>query len=172
MKNKSTLVLIKLIFTFCIYLFSSDQIVAQDADILELNSISNIQAKSSIAKKNNRIDFYNLIHNLHPTIYIDNNTIKKIYGNNPIKKITIENSQSYSILNSKNNNYKSVELITLKLESISDLNNPIDLSNISEFENLKYVYVKCYFKHTADDIKKFIKTNSNVRVFHIYAKPS
>ena len=178
MKNKSTSVFITFILALSISLFTSNQAIAQVNDIFELNSASKIQAKSTIAKSinaestNDRIEFYNLIHNLHPTIYIVNNTIKKVYGKNQIKKITIEDSNSYNILNSKNNKYKSVELITLKLNSINDLNNQLDLTTISELESLKYVYIKCYFKHTPDDIKNFIKTNSNVRVFHIYANPS
>ena len=174
MKNKSTAVFITFILALSISLLTSNQVIAQDNDIFELSSMSKIQVKSTNATKstNDRIEFYNLIHNLHPTIYIVNNSIKKVYGKSHIKKITIENSNSYSILNSNNSKYKSVELITLGLASRNDLNNKLDLTTIPELESLKYVYIKCYFKHTPDDIKNFIKTNSNVRVFHIYANPS
>ncbi|MEP5341111.1 MAG: hypothetical protein ABJL44_10085 [Algibacter sp.] len=163
MNIKSILTFRTLISACFILLFSIVQVNAQEKGIYEIEND---------AATNERSHFYDLAFKLHPTIYLKNNTVKKIYGEGDMKKITLEDSKSFDILNNQDTRYKDVEIITMKSISETDLNNHLDLSNTSVFGNLKYIYIRSNFTLTPEDIISFIKVNPNVRIFYKSANQS
>ena len=58
------------------------------------------------------------------------------------------------------------------LNNSNDVNDSIDLSGSMELKKLKYVFIKCNFKCSEDQIKKFVKTNSGTRIFYSSQDPS
>lgn len=172
MKNKSTLTLYTFLFACCISLVFTNKALAQENGIYELSN--NNFSKSAIKSKtdNERGAFNKLAYNLHPTIYVKNGIEKKTYGKDLPVKLTLEDAKSISILNSGKSKYNQVQLITIKLSNSGDLNTILDLSNISGFSKLKYIYIKCHFKCTANQIKSFVKASPQTRIFYTSETPS
>ncbi|WP_341215130.1 hypothetical protein [uncultured Wocania sp.] len=173
MKNKSALTFYTFLFVCFASLMYTGQVLGQENDIFELTNddeLSKVKVKKY--KEDNRGKFYNLAQKLHTTSYISNNTINKVYGEGEIKKITFEDSKSFSLLNNKI--YNAVELITVTLNNLSDLNNTLDLTTNKNLSSLKYVFVKCNFKCKKQQIKKFVKakSNSKIRIFYKTESPS
>ncbi len=167
MKNKSPLTFCTFLVACCLTLFTISNISAQENGIYELND-NNVVSRAKVKKHkdNNRSKFYNLAQKLHTTAYIKNNTVNKVYGEGEIKKITFSDSKSFNLLNKKN--YSSLELITIKINKVNDLNNILDLTTNEKLNKLKYVFIKCDFKCTKKQIKTFIKVkkDSKIRIFY------
>jgi len=172
MKNKSSLTFCKFLLVCFISIVCIEKVSAQENGIYELTN-NNILSKTKIKMSNDRDEFYTLTQKLHTTAYISNNTVKNVNavnGDSEIKKITFADSKSFSLLNK--NNYKNTELIIITLNNVSELNNTLDLTTNENLGKLKYVFIKCYFKCSANQIKAFINTDSNIRVFYINETPS
>lgn len=168
MKNKSSFALCCLLLAL---LISVGKINAQENNIFEIND-SNSLSKSTNKKDNDRDEFYKLAFNMHTTAYLKDNTIKTIYGDGAIKKVTIQDLNSFNILTSNTSKFKDVVLINIFIKSLNELNNHKDISNLTELQKLKYVFIRCSFECNKEDIQNFIKTNPNVRVFYNADKPS
>lgn len=173
MKNKSALTIYTLLFVCFVYLISIEKVSAQEHGIFELTSdavFSKVITKEN--KKKNRDHFYNLAQKLHATAYISNNAVNNIYGKNEIKRLTFSDTKSFGLLNKKN--FNEIELITVTLKKVSDLNSVLDLANNKKLSKLKYIFVKCNFKCTKQQIKNFVKINLNskIRIFYKTEIPS
>lgn len=168
MKNKSALTFYTFLIVCFISILSIGKVSAQENGIYELNNKT--FSKSKVSSSNDRVEFYNLSQNLHSTAYINNNAVSKIYGEGKIQRITLGDSKSFSLLNKAD--YDNVELITITLNSVNDLNNTLDLTSNKNLGKLKYIFIKCYFKCTASQIEKFIISNSNLRIFYKTETPS
>lgn len=173
MKNNSTLKFCTGLFLVFIFLFSIEGLTAQEKGIYEISSNTlTTKTASNKSSSNDRQNFYNLAFNLKTTVYLENNLEKNLYGKGAISKITMSDTNSFEFLKNNENKYKSAELISIKVSSIDELNNPIDLTMLTEMTNLKYVYIKCSFKCQKHDIENFVKVNPSVRVFYNAEKPS
>lgn len=176
MKNKLTLSFSTFTMICCFFLLVVNTSYAQEHGIYEItdNSTEKSLAKNVSKSKpsNDRGDFYNLTHKLQPTIYLQDNKVKKVYGKSDIKKVTLEDIKSLNLLKNNDSRYNTADLLTIKLTSKTELSRQIDLTKLSGFSNLKYVFIKCMFKCNAEDIQKVVKVNSNIRLFYISANPS
>ncbi len=180
MRNKSTLTFYTFLLICCVSIISIEKTSAQENEIYELTDDINSPLKKpearSTSKKtkikkvedNSRSKFYSLIKKMHTTAYIKNSAVTKIYGKGPIKKITFKDVKSFNLLNKKNEKYDHAELLTVSLKNVNDLNNYLNLSKAQGVNKLRYVFIKCHFKCTKKQIKKFVKTNSNsnIRIFY------
>ncbi|MEN3323989.1 hypothetical protein VP395_09640 [Mariniflexile soesokkakense] len=179
MRNKSPLTLYAFLFSICISLFSITETIAQENGIYELNEsnsfssdVSRSSENSNKNKKGDREHFYNLIYKQHPTSYVGNNVIKKYKDNSLVSKLTFNDTKSFNLLNQNNSEFNSIELITVVLNNPNDLNSKLDLTEISGLNSLKYILIKCYFECSKQQIKEFVNTDSNVRVFYKNEIPS
>jgi len=169
MKNKITFRSLNL-FGISLFAFMWLNVVsAQDTSVYELFEndfqINNVQSKSATLKSNANAkeitniglqDFLELNNNLKPTVYIDRNSVKNITGvGNPVK-LKYNNIQPFHKLNEDSSLFNSVELITINLKTSNDLKNEFDLSKVNQFQKLKYVFIKCYFDCSVDQIKQFV----------------
>jgi len=150
-------------------LFSFSALVAQENGFYEL--------KISEGSSQDRDAFYDLAFNLRPTASIENSSIKiggnSGYSNLPILKLTFHDTKSFSILNQSNAQFNDVELMSIKILTVGDLNNRLDLVDVGNLNQLKYIYIECYFECTESQIKEFITyDNPNIRVFYKVSKPS
>lgn len=174
MKNKLSLSFYTFLVSIFVTLIPFNNIIAQDKGIIELKENSTLSKNSSDKnKKNDREGFYNLAFKLHPTAYVkDNNFKSQIETSNSVSKLTFNDTKSFGIVNNNHNNLNNVELITVTLHTSADLNNKLILIDNSNFGNLKYVYIKCFFDCTEQQIKEFISSDTNVRVFYKIEIPS
>ena len=163
MENKPTFKLSLILVMSCLYFLSTNFVVAQDKNIFEI---------SENTSSNDRTDFYNLAFNLNTTAYLKDNTVINKYGDGSVLKISMEDTKSFEVLITNQKDYNQAELITIKVDEISKLSNSIDLTTLTETNNLKYVFIKCSFKCQLQDIQNFIKVNPNIRVFYSAQNPS
>ncbi len=167
MKNKPALTFYTFLLACIVSILSIGNATAQENDIFELTDDEDLsKVKIKKYKEKNRGKFYNLTQKLHTTVYISNNNVNKVYGEGAIKKITFGDSKSFGLLSNKK--YDKVELITINIDKISDLNNKLDLTIDNKLTSLKYIFIRCDFKCTKQQIKKFVKANrnSNIRIFY------
>jgi len=178
MRNQPTFAFKKrAFFAICMLLLSVNILTAQENGYYEIkaNLISDDNSPSNT--DNSREAFYNLILNLHPTAYVENSAIKiggnSGYSNLPILKLTFHDTKSFSILNQANAQYNDVELMTIKVLTVADLNNRLNLVDVGNLNQLKYIYIECYFDCTESQLKGFITyDNPNIRIFYKVSKPS
>ncbi len=173
MKNKSALTFYTFLLACLVSILSIETATAQENGIFELTNDDDLsKVKVKKYKEKNRGKFYNLTQRLHTTAYISNNTVTKVYGDGTIKKITFGDSNSFGLLSDKT--YANVELITINIKNASDLNNKLDLTTGNKLSSLRYIFIKCNFKCTKQQIKKFVKANrnSNIRIFYKTELPS
>ena len=171
MINKSTFAFYTFLFSVCI---SFSSLTAQENAIYEVSDGSSM-SKSSSKKvtQNDRADFYELALNLQPTLYVENNSFKK--NNNTVSitsKLTFNDAKSFSVLKQSGKDFSEVELITIVLQNESDLNNKITVTQANGFGNLKYIYIKCYFKCTEQQIRSFVTSDVAIRIFYKSETPS
>lgn len=171
MKTNSKRPLFLLFLIFSVSLLSMNKIVAQENEIFEIQK-KNENSKLSLKTENNRKRFYDLVFKLHPTHFIENNGLKVSYDSVDPVKMTIEDSKSINWLNNKGAKKNTLELITILLNDRNDLSNVLDLTISNEFNNLKYIFIKCNFKCSEIDIENFVKVKNEVRIFYTIQKPS
>ncbi len=184
MINKSTFPFYTLILSICISLCSISNSFSQENNIYELknhNSESNksknysktsSKLKSNKKENSNREVFNNLAYNLHPSIYIENGIEKTVYKEGLPVKLIFEDVNSLNTLNLNNRRYNEVQMLIIKINSLSDLNNHYDFSEKSELKSLKFIFIKSNIKCTPDQLRKFLKTNKETHVFYTINRPS
>jgi len=171
MINKSTFAFYTFLFSVCI---SFSSLTAQENAIYEVSDGSSM-SKSSSKKvtQNDRADFYELAFKLHATTYVENNIIKKSSNSEAsVSKLTFKDAKSFNVLNQSIKDFNDVELITIILKNENDLNNKLELTQDNGFGNLKYIYIKCYFKCNEQQIRGFVTSDASIRVFYKTETPS
>src|SRR5690606_37788182 len=123
--------------------------------------------------KNTETIPYQIFNRKNHSIYIENSRIINVTGETSPKVLKLLDGTSSSLLLDNNNLYRQVEVITITLNRASDLNNRLDLSRINGFPSLKYVYVKCLFECTDQQIRNFLLNRDSVTtVFYKVVNPS
>jgi len=132
-----------------------------------------ISSRPNTLEKKNDQRFFEIANAKVSTMYVDKGNVRKVSeGNNPIK-LKSEDFQLNTLLNSKNKMFESVELIIVKLNQQSDLNKSINVSNLTEFKKLKYIFVKCNFECSSSQIQQVIlNTNQDITVYYIVTEES
>jgi hypothetical protein len=138
------------------FLMFSSSLKGQNGGISELTSSSD-----------SRDGFNQLVRNLHPTVYITNGAVKTTYGDSTPIKMTLKDANSINALSSLGVQYPNIELLTITAKSVSDLNSSLDLSSMTSFNNLKYVFLKCKFTCDEALLNQFINANSSTRIFYL-----
>jgi len=167
MKKNATLSLYIFLLIFSASLLFSNPLIAQEEGIYEItnnNTFKNV-AKSKSISNTGRENFYELAFKMHPTHYFKNSSLKSVYDSGDPVKLTFEDTKSFNLL--KNNaKLNEVELISIMLNNRNDVNDSIDLSGSMDLKKLKYVFIRCRFKCSENDLTKFIKADNNVRIFY------
>ena len=162
-KKKNILMLL----IFLLILFSSINVSAQeqknviskDSRILERKSfVADLRASEQSARSSysNAQRIETLLSKVQPAAYCYSGTVKT-YGEKPVCLFT--DIQSLRNLSDQNILRDNIEMLTIKIQSQSDLNTTIDMNNLSEFKNLKYVQIVSTVPTTESTITKMILNN-------------
>lgn len=187
MKSKITIISLKYFGIYFISFFWFNLAIGQKAtvyqlfeDDLHLNVVQsktiskNTSLKSNAAKEDLQ-NFLELNSSLKSTVYVKNNTVVKSTDagvKKPIK-IKFNNITPFQKLDEDNFLYTDVELITINIKTLNDLNNRFDLKNANHFQNLKYVFVKCYFDCSVNQIEQFVlNAEPEVIIYFTIVNPS
>ncbi|MCK0124721.1 hypothetical protein MWU76_09925 [Gelidibacter sp. F2691] len=98
-----------------------------------------------------------LLYDLNATVYVKNNAISKVKGKAHPLVLKFKDAQSFNVVSKRNPLFNKVEMIKIDLASENDLRTPFNMSALRGFNNLKYVYLKCEFPATEDQIRNFIQ---------------
>lgn len=131
--------------------------------VVELNAFLSTSSQTSRTSAVSNVTLLNvqnvkdLVYNTQPSIYFYGDAVK-VFGDKPRNLFTDLNSIS-SLNNSillKNN----IEIITINLDNPSQINNPFNLSLLSEFKNLKYIYFITSFDVSNDAMSTLVQGDS------------
>lgn len=158
---------ILLLLVFLIILFSSVNVSAQDqrvtntkeTKISERNTfLSDLRASEQSARSSysNAQHIQNLLSKVQPSVYFFSGTVK-IFGDKPVCLFT--NLQSLRSINDPSIPRDNIEMITIKIQSQSELNSTIDMNLFSDFKNLKYVQIISTVSTTESIITSMIRNN-------------
>lgn len=112
---------------------SSLQVEEVNAFIASHQPIGGTASSFSIGK-----DVENLIHKLQPSAYYYSGVVKN-YGEKPKSLFT-----DFASLNGLNNSSvlkNNIEIVTIRVNNNAELESAIDLTLLSSFKNLKYIYI-------------------------------
>lgn len=106
-----------------------------------------------------------LVYNVQPAQYLSSGIVKT-YGEKPRHLIT--DKQSLNGLNNPALLKNNVDIVSIRINSASDLNGTIDLSLFSSFTNLKYIRIVSAVPTTATAISQMI-VNPDERLTVFYS---
>jgi len=162
-KKKSILLLL----VFLLILFNSINVSAQEQrsttkeepKILERKNFLNelrVSEESARATYSDAQHIENLLSKVQPSVYLFSGNAKT-YGEKPTCLFT--NVQSLNRLNDVAIPKANIEMLTIKIESQSDLNATIDMNLFSDFKNLKYLQIVTTIPTSEQIITKMIRNN-------------
>jgi hypothetical protein len=160
-KNFSIVILLVLT-SFCLQ--------AQNINIMELDALMiSLKASPDSAVVAGSVHLESLINDLQPTVYIGT-SVKSNGGMQPVcAEIKAADIQK---LKTENPLFSQVELITIILNKPSDINFVLDLSDLSSFTNLKYVYFLVEFDCTNKEMQKLYLPKTGISVMYKVSIPS
>ncbi len=172
--GKLIILVIFLLFTAALYAQepSSDTMtyIERSQKIMQVNQyVASLRSDS----KNNNSDplrVEKLINDIQPSIYVSLIDVKTD-GENPTCLFT--DVKSLSIVSFSDLSSNNIEIVTIRIDDITDLYSIIDLSIFSKFPKLKYIYILSAVKSTKDDILAIVKNNNpRYNVFYNILKTS
>ncbi|MCK0114384.1 hypothetical protein [Gelidibacter sp. F63206] len=111
---------------------------------------------------------YDLLYDLKPTVYVKNNGVLNIEGVGAPVVLNFLDAQSFNYVTTRNSLYNKIELITINLNSENDLRNSFDVAAIRGFSHLKYIYLKCEFPISENQIRSFLQ-NADPEIIFFYS---
>jgi len=116
----------------------------------------NLENSGQIAQRD---QLKHLLYGLQSAVYSSPNGEIKVYGEKPTALFS--NIRSINALNLSVNSKKDIQIVTIKIDSNSDLNQSIDLNAFSGFENLKYIFIISQVPTIPSVINNLIKNDSS-----------
>ncbi|PBJ09050.1 hypothetical protein [Flavobacterium sp. ACN6] len=108
-----------------------------------------------------------LLYDLQSAVYASSGVIT-VYGEHPTSLFTDTNS--IKNLKSSVSLKNDVEIVTIKIEKTTDLNQSIDLNSFSDFGKLKYILISSEINSNPSSINNLIKNNTSkyILLYRIY----
>ncbi|WP_395632628.1 hypothetical protein [Flavobacterium sp.] len=166
MKSKIIMIIVLLISSLNAVaqrLSTSDNTEETSVPVLELDAFLSVTSQTARAASVSNVTLLNmqnvkeLVYNTQPSIYFFGGVVK-VFGDKPRNLFTDANS--ISSLNNSVTLKNNIEIVTVNLDNPNQLNTPINLSQLSEFKNLKYIYFITSFDVSNDAIANLIQGDS------------
>lgn len=139
-------------------------------DLTELNGyLEQLKSSADPAEVTDALHLESLVSDFQPIIYVG----KSIVAHNEKQPVCAEaKSGSTDGLTTENPLFSQVELITIRLQSASEMNFVLDLSKLISFTNLKYVCFLCEFNCEIEDVQKLFIAKTGITVTYKISIPS
>ncbi|MCM4159037.1 hypothetical protein FHG64_02090 [Antarcticibacterium flavum] len=158
------------LITAFLFLFSPISLFSQNSELLNLEHLFSADYSTSESLSAAKTEeFRKLFYNLQPTLYIEDQKIKTFDKENPVKAEVYANS--VDLLTTQNILFNTVELLAFKLNDAGEISAPIDISNLTSFKNLKFIYVECASNCTISRIENMFLNTGNLTVIYLVATP-
>lgn len=160
------LLLVLVLVCFCLPTKAQVSSDANPSPILEVSAyLSSLRTNTAAARtsSSDADHLENLLNEVQPSVYLSSGQVKT-YGDQPTALFTDVNSlaNASSLVTSK----ESIEMVTIRMERSADLRT-IDLSLLSSFPNLKYVYLLSTTETTASTLVSLVQ-NADARFVVFY----
>ena len=136
------LLLLLIVLFFNVSISGQTRKIDDDAPkIMEVNAfISTLKNKNSNARKSKpeKTNLEKLLYENQPSIYFNSSEVKT-FGENP--KSFFVDFQNLNKLSNSNLLKNNIEIVTIKINNLNELNSTIDLFVFSSFKKLKYVHI-------------------------------
>ncbi|WP_281866143.1 hypothetical protein [Flavobacterium sp. GSB-24] len=103
-------------------------------------------------------DLKHLLYDLQSAVYVSSGDIN-VYGDQPTALFT--DISSVNSLNSSIATKSDIEIVSIKIEKTTDLNQSIDLNSFSAFEKLKYIFIISGIGTNPSVINNLIKNDTS-----------
>lgn len=170
---KQKLLLILMLVSFYTGTFAQSRLVSQNGPIVvtEMNSVLFSNASGRVARQSSASSRINverlkaLITELQASTYFYGGDAQTYDGDQPTNLYT-----DLASLNRVNNSItvkQKIELVTIRINTLSELNSTIDLSVLSNFPSLKYIYFISGLNTTSETIASHIANyDSRYNIFY------
>jgi hypothetical protein len=142
---------------------STSDNIDETVPVLELDAFLSAPSQTARAAAVSNVTLLNmqnvkeLVYNTQPSIYYFGGVVK-VFGDKPRNLFTDVNS--IAGLNNSITLKNNIEIVTVNLDNPNQLNTPINLSQLSEFKNLKYIYFITSFDVSNNAIANLIQGDS------------
>jgi len=142
---------------------STSDNIDETVPVLELDAFLSAPSQTARAATVSNVTLLNmqnvkeLVYNTQPSIYYFGGVVK-VFGDKPRNLFTDVNS--IAGLNNSITLKNNIEIVTVNLDNPNQLNTPINLSQLSEFKNLKYIYFITSFDVSNNAIANLIQGDS------------
>ena len=155
---------------FCFFSFITSTFSQQTGFILAKNFLAIESTQETIENQTTYTSSKSLIEDLHPSVYLENGIVK-MYGSNPKCLFVDTVSNLINVSNSFTKDY--IEIVTIKIHTVSELSQPIDLSIFYEYPALRIIYVVVPFECTENQLNSFIQNQTtNYHLVYTIVNPS
>lgn len=164
------LLLVLVLVCFCMQAKAQVSRDANQNPIMEVSAyLSSLRTNSASARTSSSglAHLENLLNEVQPSVYLSSGQVKT-FGDQPTALYTDVSSlaNASSLVDSK----ESIEMVTIRMERSADLRT-IDLSLLSSFPNLKYVYLLSTTETTANTLSSLVQnTDGRFVVFYKISK--
>jgi hypothetical protein len=142
---------------------STSDNIDETVPVLELDAFLSAPSQTARAAAVSNVTLLNmqnvkeLVYNTQPSIYYFGGVVK-VFGDKPRNLFTDVNS--IAGLNNSITLKNNIEIVTVNLDNPNQLNTSINLSQLSEFKNLKYIYFITSFDVSNNAIANLIQGDS------------
>ena len=162
------LLLLLIVLFFNVTISGQTRKIDEDAPkIMEAKAfITTLKNKNSTSRKSKpeNTNLEVLLYDNQPSIYFNSTEIKTL-GENP-KSFFVE-FQNLNKLSNSNLLKNNIEIVTIKINNLNELNSTIDLSVFSSFKKLKYVHIYSSVDINESILSKMISNyNEKYSVFY------
>lgn len=124
-------------------------------NINEFHSFENEMKNSPDPNARQEIATFNeLLHQLHSSVYIENNGIKSFGKGQPV--CAYVDADALDKLTEDNSLFRKVQLITIRVQKKGDLSKSLDVATLHGFYDLKYIMVRCDFNCSKEQVEKLL----------------
>lgn len=126
--------------------------------------IASISANNTTDSNYTLLRFNSLINDKNPSVYITNSNVS-LYGVNPTCLYTDVNGLTN--INNPTILKDNIEMITIKINKISDLSTILNLELLASYPKLRYIYFLSSINVTRNNIRNMLQnTNDNYSVIY------
>lgn len=165
MKLKLLFILTLIFFYTGVFAQNTKAVQNEKIVVKELNSFLTSETTSGTARMassdagtSNPQSLKDLVTQVQSSTYFYDGVVKN-YGDNPKSLFTDING--FNSLNNQDLAKKDIELVTIRVENKQDFQNKIDLSNVSNFPKLKFIYILTTFDYDINSVSKLIINNND-----------
>jgi hypothetical protein len=173
LSRKTPILMMKKLLLMFIFAFFIANVSAQERNSASVRQTTILKADQFFASLRNSADrntsspplrVESLIKDDQPSVYALAGEVKT-YGTSPVCLFTDVSSinTAYTIPNSSN-----IEIVTIRVSNVGDLNSSINVGGFSNFPKLKYIYIVSEVPANADNIQRLVRNveNPGIGVFY------